>query len=135
MRRWRRWLFSDWRLKATALALATVIWAGVKAGTWVQVTIDVPLELRNRPRATAFAKRPPATIRVRLEAPGEVLKRLTPDNLAVVVDLEGRVKGPARRLELALTVDDVTKPEGVRVLEVSPSTLVLEFEPARRAAP
>ena len=126
---WRRRVLSDWQLKAVGLSCAVGLWLYVHSEQRLQLTLRVPLELRNPPHAQRFARRPPSTIEVRLDADREVIPRLAPESVRAVVDLSG-VTG--KRVDITLTPDHILRPVGVGVLSIAPSQLVLEFEPAAR---
>ncbi len=124
----RRVVLGDWQLKLLGLLIAAGLWVYVHGEQGIQLTFTVPLELRNTPRGEQYARQPPASVDVTLEARREQLSKLAPGSVRAVVDLT-RAKG--RRVELALTADHILRPDGVRVLSITPSQLVLEFEPAR----
>jgi len=124
----RRLIFGDWQLKVMGLVIALGLWMYVHGEQGIQLTYNVPLELRNTPHTMQFSRQPPTTIEVHLEARREQLSKLVPGALRAVVDLT-RVK--SQRVELTLTPDHILRPDGVKVLSISPSQLVLEFEPIR----
>jgi len=126
---WRRRVLADWQLKVVGLACAVGLWLYVHSEQRLQLTLSVPLELRNPPRAQRLARRPPAALEVRLDADREIIPRLTPESVRAVVDLSG-VTG--KRVDITLTPDHILRPVGVGVLSIAPSQLVLEFESAPR---
>lgn len=126
--RWRRLLLSDWQLKLGGLATAAVLWAYVHQEQTLQLTLTIPLELRNPPRAMRYVRRPPATVEVRLVAPRDVIPRLEPRSVRAVVDLTGQVTG--RHASVDLGPDHIVRPPGVAVAAVTPAQLVLDFVPA-----
>lgn len=130
MNRWTRGLFADWQLKLLGLGVAVALWAYVHSLQSLDLTLSVPLELRNMPRASRLARRPPATVEVRLEARWDVIPRLAPRSVRAVVDLTKQVTG--RYVTIPLTSDHILRPAGVEVLSINPSQLNLEFEPAGR---
>ena len=130
MNHWARALLSDWQLKLLGLAIAVVLWAYVHGLQSLQLTLSVPLEFRNVPRSVRFARRPPATVEIRLEARRDVIPRLLPKSVKAVVDLTRQVSG--RYVTITLTPDHILRPAGVEVLGINPNQLMLEFEPAGR---
>jgi hypothetical protein len=121
----RRVVFGDWQLKLLGLVIAAGLWIYVHGEQGIQLTYSVPLELRNTPHSQKFSRQPPATVEVLLDVRREQLSKLNPGALRAVVDLAA-IKG--RRVELTLTPDHILRPDGVRVLSIAPSQLVLEFE-------
>ena len=130
MSRWARGLFADWQLKLLGLAVAVALWAYVHSLQSVELTLSVPLEFRNIPRATRFARRPPAAVEVRLMARWDMIPRLAPRTVKAVVDLTKLVKG--RYVTIPLTADHILRPAGVEVLSINPAMLSLEFDSAGR---
>ena len=127
---WRRRLFADWQLKMGALLAAVGLWMYVHSEQRLQLTVRIPLELRNPPRAQRLARKPPASVEVRLEADRELIPKLTPEAVRAVVDLT--LVAASRRADITLTPDHILRPVGVAVLSIAPSQLVLEFEPSGR---
>jgi len=130
MSRWTRAFVADWQLKLLGLAIAAALWAYVHSLQSLEITLSVPLELRNVPRAARLARRPPATVEVRLEARWDVIPRLAPRAVRAVVDMTKQVNG--RYVTIPLTSDHILRPAGVEVLSINPSQLMLEFESAGR---
>ncbi len=128
-----RWLTprlvtADWPLKLIAIGIALALWGYVKQEQTLTLTLSVPLELRSPPQTMRFARRPPLSVEVRLQVHRIKVPAITPKAVRVVVDL-GRVRG--RRVSIPLTEDNVLRPGGVSVLDITPSQLMLEFEPVR----
>ena len=125
---WKRWILGDWQLKMAGLAIALVLWAYVRTEQTMHLTLNVPLELRNPPRAMRFARRPPARIEVRLAAHRDIVSSLDPNKISAVVDLSN-LKGKSS-LTITLTRDNIRRPDGVEVLSIMPGLLTFKFEPA-----
>lgn len=123
-----RLFFSDWQLKLLGLAVAFGLWGYVRSGEMLRLTVTASLEFRNVPRASRFAQRPPASVEVTLEAPRDVIPRLSPRDIRAIVDLAGR--GSSRRATITLTPDHIVRPPGVSVMAIVPAQLVLEFDRA-----
>jgi hypothetical protein len=130
MSRWVRGLFADWQLKLLGLTVAVALWAYVHSLQSIELTLSVPLEFRNVPRATRFVRRPPATVEVRLLARWDMIPRLAPRTVKAVVDLTRLVTG--RYVTIPLTSDQIQRPAGVDVVSISPAQLALEFESGSR---
>ena len=59
MSRWARGFLADWQLKLLGLGIAVALWAYVHGLQSLELTLSVPLELRNPPRSMRLARRPP----------------------------------------------------------------------------
>jgi YbbR domain-containing protein len=126
-----RWLtpgfwLADWKLRLAALVGALLLWGYVRQEQTITMTMTVPLELKSPPQTMRMVRRPPRTVEVRLQAQRAAAAALTAGSLRVVADLSG---ARGRKVSIPLTADDVQRPGGVSVLDISPSQLVLEFEP------
>ena len=130
MNRWLRWLLSDWQIKLLGVAIAVALWAYVNGRQTLTITLSVPLEFRNMPRASRLARRPPGSVEVRLEARWDMVQRMTPRTVKAVVDMTKLVTG--RYVTVPLTSDHILRPAGVEVLSINPSKLLLEFDSVGR---
>jgi YbbR domain-containing protein len=83
------------------------------------------VEFQNLPSVLELVGNPPDTVEVRLRGSSGALSRIGPADLSTVLDL--RTARPGRRL-FHLTPTQVNKPYGIEVVQVSPSTVVMEFE-------
>jgi len=121
-----KFLVGDWKVRTAALLAATVLWAWVRSDQTLTLTVSAPLEIRSASRTMRISKRAPASVEVKILVRRDSLPMITPKSVRVVANLSG-LRG--RRVSVPLTHDDVLRPEGVTVLEINPSNLVLEFEP------
>lgn len=121
------WL-ADWPMKLGAVAIALVMWAWVRNEATMVVTMNVPLEIMSPPQTMRMVRRPPASLLVRMQVPRNVAPLVSTESVAVVADLSG-VRG--RKVSISLTADDVRRPAGVNILDITPSQVELEFEPRR----
>jgi len=121
-----KYLVGDWKIRLAALMAAVVLWAWVRSDQTLTLTISAPLEIRSASRTMRFARRPPASVEVKLLVRRDSLPTVTPKSVRVVANLSG-LRG--RRVSVPLTDDDVLRPDGVTVLDINPNQLVLEFEP------
>jgi len=123
---WQRRFFTDWQLKLLGLVVAAALWAYVRSGEMLRLTVTANLEFRNVPRTARFAQRPPVSVEVTLEAHRDLIPRLLPRDIRAIVDLNGR--GSQRRVTVTLSPDHIVRPSGVAVLAIVPAQLVLEFD-------
>ncbi len=123
-----RWLVTDWQLKLAGLAIALILYVYVRSEERVSFTLQVPLELRNPPRAMRFAAPPLRALEVRLEARLDRISSLEPGSVKAVVDLAG-VQG--LNASIRLTPNHIRRPPGVEVRSILPGVLVLTFKPVK----
>jgi YbbR domain-containing protein len=127
--RWlREWLLNNWWLKLLALGLSFALWATYTAEPIVEVGYLVPLEFRNIPANLEISGDVPTQVHVRLRGRAALLRRLTPADVEVAVNLAGRPAGEAR---LRLTPDEVKAPLGAGVVSVTPAQLRVPLVPRR----
>jgi YbbR domain-containing protein len=113
-------------LKVLSLAVAFGLWFAVAGEQTVERSLRVPLELRNRPDHLELVEDPPATVEVRVRGASGLLSRLSPADVVAEVDLA--TARPGRRF-FSLTRAQVRAPFGVDVVDVTPGTISLRFEP------
>ncbi len=125
-------IFQDLTLKLIALALAVIIWVLVVGEQKSEVQLTVPLELRDLPENLEFIERT-SQVDVTLRGFSSSLKRLTPNDIDVHIDLSNVVRGTN---SFVIAPDDIIVPVGVRVFQVSPSNLdVLLDATVRKSVP
>lgn len=119
--RWLRDLFlHNWHLKLISLAVAFLLWSAYTAEPVGEVGYVVPLEFRNLPEGLTLADEVPTQVHLRLEGRSALLRRLTPADLAVVVDLAGATSGETL---VRLSPAQVQAPPGSKVIRLSPSAI------------
>jgi len=128
------WPFRHVGLKLLSLGLALLLWVVVAGEETVERGLRVPLELQQFPAGLELQQGDlPATVEVRLRGPSGVLSRMSPGDVVAVLDL--RSARPGRRL-FQLNADTVRAPSGIEVLQMTPSTVAMVFEPsASRVVP
>ncbi len=121
-----RWIVADWQLKLGGLGIAVVLSIYVRSEERLNLSLRVPLELRNPPATMMYANTPPTAVDVRLEADRNQISSLTPGSVRAVVDLSG-VTGLSANI--VLEESHIKRPSGVAVLSISPAKLNLIFVP------
>lgn len=127
----RRWLLGDWQLKLAGLLVALALWVYVRTEQMMQLTLNVPLELRNPPRAMQVVGKVPARVEVRLTARRDVVSELDSGSVRAVVDL-AEVQGTGG--VIVLEAGHIERPRGVGVLNIVPRQIEVKMAkvPARR---
>ena len=93
----------------------------------VERGLRVPLELQQLPAGLELHGDVPATVDVRVRGASGTLSRVGTGDVVAVLDLHSAQSG--RRL-FPLTPDQVRVPFGVEIVQVTPSTVTMAFEPS-----
>jgi YbbR domain-containing protein len=114
-------------LKFLSVAVAFGLWFTLAGEETVERSLRIPLELRNRPERLELVENPPTTVDVRVRGRTGLLSQLEQGDVLAMLDLSsGR---PGRRY-FNLSRNQVRVPFGVDVVDVSPGTVSLRFEPS-----
>lgn len=117
---------SDLGLKLFSLFFALGLWLFVNAGQKAaEKAVEVPLEFRNIPSELMVANPGVGQVEVRVMGPPALLATLEPDNLKVMLDLDGARPGTST---FRLSSDFFNPPRGVRVTRISPSVINVKLE-------
>jgi len=118
MRRLWHWLTRNWALKLTALALSFVIWASYTSEPYDEIGLYVPLEFRNIPDGLEISGDVPVQTIVRVRGRSTLLRRLSPADVDVQVDLHAAHAGD---IWVHFSSAEVAVPYGVAVVRLNPS--------------
>ena len=125
MRSPKQWILNNWALKIVSLLLATLLWAAVSNETSSEIGLDVPLEYRNIPAQMEITGDTTNTVQVRLRGSFNVIKDITPRNVATTIDLSKMRTGEKI---VALSPQNVEAPFGAEVIRVNPSSVRFTLE-------
>jgi YbbR domain-containing protein len=117
--------FANLPLKVISLVVATVLWLAVSGQSTVERNIRVPLEYQNVPPGMEIVGDPPGQADVRLRGSSGNLARVVQGDVVAALDLTNA--RPGTRI-FNLRASEVRVPFGVEVVQVTPSTISLEFE-------
>lgn len=112
-------------LKLLSICIAALLWLVVAGEHVAERVLRVPVELQNLPADLEVVSNPPDTVEVRVRGSSGTLARLGPGEIAAVIDL--RTARTGRRL-FHLTPAIVNAPYGLETVQVSPTSLTMEFE-------
>lgn len=121
----RPWPMRHVGLRVWSVVLAVMLWMLVAGQETVERGLRIPLELQQFPPGLELQGDPPSLIDVRVRGESGALGRVAPGDIVAVLDL--RTARPGRRL-YTLTQEQVRAPFGIRVMQVTPPSLVLTFE-------
>jgi hypothetical protein len=125
--RFRELVTHNLGLKALSLIMAVVIWFFVDAGNETEISMAVPVLLKNIPSGLVIATAPPPPINVRLKGPKISLLKFRADRPAIFLDLKGVGEGTTGFPGLESMIN---LPEGVRVTRITPEAIVVRLTKA-----
>jgi len=123
-------LFENWSIKLLSLVFALALWLYVTSKGKTEMTLTVPLELRNIPQEMAVVGDVAASLEVRVQGQERVLRDITIGKKVFgVLDLSMTKIGENI---VPLSPDDVRRPSGVTVMHMSLSEVRVMLEPLVR---
>lgn len=126
MNLFRKYVLHNLALKLGSLALAFLLWTAITKEPPVEVAFSAPLEFRNLPQNLELSSETPTAVQVRVRGPASAVRRLSPSDLAVSVDLAD-FRRPGER-SYPLAVSELKAPIGVRVAQIIPAQARVRFE-------
>jgi YbbR domain-containing protein len=122
----RRLIVENWPTKLASLVLAVTLWFYVTSKGKTEVSLTVPLELRNAPQGMAVVGNVPGKIEVRLQGQERALRdTATTRQVVGSLDLGTAREGDNR---VRLSPDDIRRPAGVAVTYLAPSEIDVRLE-------
>jgi YbbR domain-containing protein len=115
-------------LKVVSITLAALLWVVVSGEQVVERVLRIPLEFTNLPSHLELVGEPANVVDVRVRGSSGALSRIAAGELVAVLDLRTARPGPQRLFHLTGT--DVRAPFGIEVIQVTPSTIFMAFEPS-----
>jgi len=115
-------LTKHWLLKLLSLLIGTSLWYFVVAEDRLDLTIEIPLELRNLPANLVIGNQYKKDIEVVVSGPRRLIQEMRQQNISRPVDLSKAEPGP-----LVVTNDEgsIPLPSGIAVQRVQPATITL----------
>ncbi len=120
----RDWILHNWHFKLIALLAAFLLWSAYTSEPAAEVAYVVPLEFRNVPAHLELSGDAPTQVRLRVRGRSALLRRLSPADLGVSVNLAGAQPGEMR---VELTPDMVETPYGATVVRIAPAEFRLSL--------
>lgn len=116
----RKWVLHNWGLKLLALVVSFLLWAAYTSEPFVEVGYVAPLEYLNIPTHLELAGDVQTHVRVYVRGRAAVLRRLSPTDLAIQVDLTGAVSGESL---VRIAASQIDVPLGLEVVRIIPSEI------------
>jgi YbbR domain-containing protein len=128
----RSLLLDNWGIKLLSLGLSLSLWFFVTSKGKTEITLTVPLELRDIPQNMAVVGDVTGTLEVRVQGQERALRDISSGKkVAGIVDLSRAKVGENT---VRLSPDDIQRPSGVAVTYLSPSEVRVKLEPLVRRA-
>jgi len=126
----RRPLFDNWGIKLLSLCLSLTLWFYVTSKGKTELTLTIPLELRNVPRNMAVVGDVAGSLEVRLQGQERLLRDISiGKKVAGIADLSMTKVGENA---VRISPDDIRRPAGVTVTYLSPSEIKVKLDPLVR---
>jgi YbbR domain-containing protein len=126
----RRTLFENWAIKLLSLGLTLTLWLYVTSKGKTEMTVTIPLELRNVPQNMAVVGDVPASLEARVQGQERALRDIANGNkLAGVLNLSMAKAGDNT---VSVSPDDIMRPPGVSITYLSLSEVKVRLEPLVR---
>jgi YbbR domain-containing protein len=123
----RKLLFENWGIKLVSLCLALTLWFYVTSKGKTEMTLTVPLELRNIPNNMAIVGDVASSLEVRVQGQERVLRDITAGKKVFgILDLSRTTVGEN---SVHLSPDDIRCPSGIFVTHMSLSKIRVRLEP------
>lgn len=121
----RKLFLENLPLKASAVALAVILWFFVISKGQTEISLTAPLEYTNIPAGLEIAKRTVSSVNIVIRTHESVAKNVRQELVRAYIDV-----GKARRGEGTFSIrkDDVKMPFGATVLKIEPSSIKVVFE-------
>jgi YbbR domain-containing protein len=121
----RAFLADQLGLKLVSLLMGFSLWYAVASEQEAEFALSIPIELRDLPEGLEVVEESVQQVEVRLRGPTEILRRLTPQDVNIGVELDDAEAG--ERLAY-LSPRDVGAPFGARVMRVTPTSVRLVLD-------
>ena len=123
----RKLLFENWGIKLLALMLSVSLWFYVTSKGKTEMTLTVPLELRNIPQNMAVVGNVTGSLDVRVQGQERALRDITIGK-KVYGSLDLSLAKIGENI-VPISPDDIRRPSGVTVMHISRSEVKVRLEP------
>ncbi len=118
MRFLRKYILANAGLKLLALGVSVLLWTTYTSEPFAEVGFQVPLEFTSIPSQLEISGDVPTSVHVRVRGRSVLLRRLSPADLSIRIDLKDGRQGDSL---VRITPDMISAPYGANVVRVSPS--------------
>lgn len=121
----RRRLLENFGLKVTAVVMAIILWFFVISKGQSEISLDVPMELKNIPQGLESIKQAVKSVNVSLKGQDRILRNMKPSDVRVHIDLSRAKKGKGIYY---INKDDVRIPPTINITGITPSSAWIVLE-------
>ncbi len=122
----RAWIFNNWGLKLLSLGLSLTLWLYVTSTGKTELTLTVPVELRNIPAGMTVVGDVTGSLEARMQGQERVLRDGTVSKKVVaLLDLSMTREGEN---VVRISPDDIKRPGGMLVTHLSQSEVKVRLE-------
>jgi YbbR domain-containing protein len=126
----RSWIFENWGIKILSLGLSLTLWFYVTSTGKTELTLSIPIELRNIPAGMVVVGDVAGSLDVRMQGQERVLREgIINKKVFAVLDLAMTREGEN---VIRLSPDDINRPGGAIVTHLSQSAVKVKLEPLVR---
>ncbi len=126
----RKIILDNWGIKLLSLALSLTLWSFVTSKGKTEITLTIPIELRNIPQDMAVVGDVTSSMEARVQGQERVLGDITIGKKVVcIADLSMTRVGENL---VQISPDDIRRPTGVAVTYMSLSEIKVKLEPLVR---
>ncbi|HBG92020.1 MAG: hypothetical protein A3J81_03265 [Nitrospirae bacterium RIFOXYB2_FULL_43_5] len=118
-------LLENFGLKVTAVIMAIILWFFVISKGQSEISINVPMELKNIPQGLESIKHGVKSVNVSLKGQDRILRNMKPSDVRVHVDLSKAKKGKGIYY---INKDDVEIPPTINIIGITPSSVWIVLE-------
>ncbi len=123
----RKIIFDNWGIKLLSIALSLTLWFFVTSKGKTELTLTIPIELRDTPQNMAVIGDVTGSMEVRVLGTERVLRDITVGKKVVcIADLSMAKVGENT---IRISPDDIRRPSGVTVTHMSLSEIKVKLEP------
>ena len=124
----RRYILHNLGLKTVSLALAVLLWVAIAGAPTAEVGFVVPVEFHNVPEGLELSSDSSPQAQVRLRGPDRAVRRITAQDLHMVIDAANLENSQAGERTFDLMAAKLNLPSGVDVVQIVPSSIRLSFD-------
>jgi len=126
----RKYIFDNWGIKLLALGLSLALWFYVTSKGKTEMTITIPIELRNIPQNMAVVGDVAGSLEVRIQGQERLMRDITiGEKVVCLADLSMTKIGENT---VRISPDDIRRPLGTTIMHLSRTELAVKLEPLVR---
>ncbi len=126
----RKLLFDNWGIKLLSIGLSLTLWFYVTSKGKAEITLTIPIELRNTPQNMAAVGDVTGSLEVRVQGQERDLRDITiGKKIFCIADLSMTKVGEN---VVRISPDDIRRPAGISVTYMSLSEINVKLEPLLR---